>query len=427
MKHYSDKRKWIPVIMLCLMAGLSLWISFVLKQRTLKLYHELAGERYAGEEKEYGQISVFFAQSEKKTPADIKEYRNGIMSRLSEDDNLDSEQKGRPYIDAYTAVTEAEIRKDDSTVRAQVYAVGGDFFMIHPIPLLSGDYLRGEDPYTIVLDDYMAWNLFGSSNVAGMKLWIGDKVFTVSGVVKTDDSKDAMQAYGNYNAVYIPYEAFTQKGGEGADKGYDVYDAYDVYSGYGDTQDVPAIICYEAVVYNPIKHYAKSVVSEACGMEDLTDSEREAQRSSLDFGTSELVENTGRYKPLALYETLKKNKYGSMRTNAIVYPYWENLARLEEQHQIRWKLFAYALMAVPLVALIVWIIMLARKLTLRKVLYVLSFPFRKLYAWVDSHVPDKKELEAEEAEEAETDAERDDEIDDEEQASRLQDSSLRSE
>ena len=54
----------------------------------------------------------------------------------------------------------------------------------------------------------------------------------------------------------------------------------------------------------------------------------------------------------------------------------------------------------------------------------MSFPFRKLYAWVDSHVPDKKELEEEEDAEAETDAERDDEIDDEEQASRLQDSSL---
>ena len=386
-------KKFIPLFVGILMILLSLWIGFVQKQRALLLYDELAAERYQGEDAKYSQISVFYAQSENKGPADIKEIRNAIMSRLSEDDNIDPDQTGRTFIDAYTGITEAELRKDDNTVTAQVYAVGGDFFMIHPIPLLSGDYLRGDDPYTIVLDDNMAWTLFGSANVAGMKLWIGENIFTVIGVVKTDDGKDARNAYGNYNAVYIPYEAFVKKSNDGDDS--NLYDK--------PVEDAPAIICYEAVVTNPIKSYARGVVAEACGLQEHTDSETRQLRSTLDFSSVELVENTGRYKLPALWKTFKKNRYKSMRTNAVVYPYWENLARLEEQHQIRWKFPAVILFVLPILVLFVWLVSKLRKLTLKQILQVLAWPFKKLYAWVDSFVPEKQETEEQETEEREPD------------------------
>ena len=179
-------------------------------------------------------------------------------------------------------------------------------FLVHPIPLLNGNYINpvekaseigdGIDPFQVVLDENMAWNIFGSVNVEGMKIWIGGRVFTVMGVVEASQNKTEEMAYGNYDAAFIPYSAFALM-----DKKVNIN-------------------CYEAVLPEPIKDIVVDPEEEASGTE---------VRSSLSFGKRELVENTDRFGISSIWKYLKNKKYMSMKTTEIAYPFWENVARFE--------------------------------------------------------------------------------------------------
>ncbi len=370
MNKNKSMKKWVIPIIGLLMLLASLWIGKVRENRALLLYDQQAATRWQGGEDEFAQVSAFFARAEHKGTNDIKSIENGIMKKLYEDAFLDMGNLEHAFLSSYCGMLEQEVRKDNTTLHAQVYAVGGDFFKIHAMPLVSGDYLNDDDPFTIVLDEYMAWNLFGSSNVAGMKVWIGNDVYTITGVVGVDESKDARTAYGNYNAVYIPYDAVIKK----------------------KMQDDVPITCYEAVMQNPIKDYAYNTLAEACGVTALTDEEKAKQRSSLDFGTVTLVENSDRFSFSSLWNTKKNSKYQSMRTNEIVFPYWENVARFEEQHQIRFLIPQLLLLVVPLLALLVFVIVCLIRTDYKKVGYFLSRPFRAAYKKIESSFPEKEEV-----------------------------------
>jgi hypothetical protein len=186
----------------------------------------------------------------------------------------------------------------------------------------------------ILVDEYVAWNLFGGDNIAGMKVWIGDDVYTVTGVVKCDDNQAAKEAYGEYNSVYVPMEAYSKASkklasGEDASSGLSGNDTLT------DESEGTVVTCYEAVLPNPIKNYGLNTVAEAAEIHFLTDEEKESLKSSLDFGDREILENATRFSRGSLYNRLKSKKYEVMKSNSRVYPYWENEARFEESYQIR--------------------------------------------------------------------------------------------
>ena len=83
-----------------------------------------------------------------------------------------------------------------------------------------------------------------------------------------------------------------------------------------------------------------------------TDEEKKASRTSLNFDTREVVDNTNRFKLSALFKRNKERKYVDMRTNSITYPYWENEARFEEQRQIKVYRFCLVLLIIPVISLI---------------------------------------------------------------------------
>jgi hypothetical protein len=217
--------------------------------------------------------------------------------------------------------------------------------LVHPIPLKSGGYLNpvktmvaesdGEDPYQIVIDENVAWNIFGGNDVAGMKVWMGGRIFTVMGVVAAAENKTEEMAYGNFDGVYVPYAAFAKMGIENA-----------------------PITCYEAVMPNPIPNYAYNALAEACDVTEMTDSEKEQLRSTLFFGDTEVLENTNRFSIPSLYKYVKSKKYMTMRTDSISYPYWENIARFEVERASRLFIFCCILLLLPaatVIGTIIWL------------------------------------------------------------------------
>ena len=294
------------------------------------------------DDKKYTQVSIFYSEDAGLEFSDIKNIRNAIQKKLYADSLIensksdDSLEGARSWIDAYSGHTYDDVRKDSNKVHVNVYTVGGDFFQIHNMPLKSGSYLdmKSSDVNQILLDEYVAWNLFGGDNIAGMKVWIGDDVYTVTGVVKCDDNQAAKEAYGEYNSVYVPMEAYSKAGkklasGEDASSGLSGNDTLT------DESEGTVVTCYEAVLPNPIKNYGLNTVAEAAEIHFLTDEEKESLKSSLDFGDREILENTTRFSRGSLYNRLKSKKYEVMKTNSRVYPYWENEARFEESYQIR--------------------------------------------------------------------------------------------
>ena len=175
-------------------------------------YSQYAGERWTGKKMKYGEVSVFYEDGGGIKKNDIRSIENKINQKLYDDSYLESRSESRVWIDGYCGQMAGTLRNNTNTQDVRIYAVGGDFFLIHPIPLAAGSYpdLTSSDKYQVLLDEYTAWNLFGSSNVAGLKIWMDDTIYTVTGVVRVSTDKDYLQAYGNKNSVYIPAEAFAK-------------------------------------------------------------------------------------------------------------------------------------------------------------------------------------------------------------------------
>ena len=74
------------------------------------------------------------------------------------------------YTDAYCAFGKTSVTGDHGSSDASVIAVGGNYFLFHPLELVSGTYFSESDVMhdRVVLDETLAWKLFGGSNLAGM-------------------------------------------------------------------------------------------------------------------------------------------------------------------------------------------------------------------------------------------------------------------
>ena len=100
-----------------------------------------------------------------------------------------------------------------------------------------------------------------------------------------------------------------------------------------------SITGYEIVMPNPISGYAKSLLSEV-----------------FPIGTGDIVENSGRYGLLRLWDVIQTFGQRSMRTNGVIYPYWENAGRLTEDYAALLLLLAVLLALYPLLAALVLVI-----------------------------------------------------------------------
>ncbi|MCR5215051.1 MAG: ABC transporter permease [Eubacterium sp.] len=335
-----DKKIVIPVLGINLLLILIIiGMVFVSSNRVETMYSEMAAERWENDALAYSEVSLYYENISGLTESDIFNIRNSVQTKLAEDSFIDEGSENRAWIDSYSTQTTTTIRKDSTNLDVDVYLVGGDFFKIHPIPLKGGNYLdiENQDFNQIVLDENVAWNLFGSNNIEGMKVWIGESVYTIAGVVGVSEDKADIQAYGEHDCVYIPFKAYSKE-----------------------DKELKATN-YQAVIPNPIKNYAKNILAEAAGIHFKTDEELKNSRTILNFDDVELVENTDRYSIISLFGKRNNHKYVDMRVNTIQYPYWENVAKYNETQMLRWLNAAMILSIIPLLSLVYLMIWLYKR------------------------------------------------------------------
>lgn len=295
-----------PLLLLGLfLLGVVLYGASWLQGRSLP--DQQAVKRWVSDDTRYTQISVFFGPDRAFSENEVTSFRVNLSRKMEEASLKAKNVDARLWIDAYSMETTGTAALGRVNEGVTITAVKGDFFQFHPLPLVSGYYFRPNELMDdrVLIDETLAWKLFGSSNVAGMDFLLNGKKCLVAGVVKDAESKLEKRAYGGKPRVYAPMELV----------------------GFENTK----ITCYEVLLPDPVKGFGKKIVMDYF-FGEVQPGEEEAAEERQRTQDIEIVENTARFKPVKLLKLVKNFGIRSMRENQVRYPYWENMARVKEDY-----------------------------------------------------------------------------------------------
>ena len=330
-------------IILMITAVLSLLAFLILTIASNGLSGGLDTQNMAGRWSEKGgvsQISCFFSRDSGVDENTIKGFEHALEAALLEA-SITSESpnaNARLWADAYSASGKLVITGNSSQVEVNAIGVGGDFFLFHPLYLLNGSYFSGSDLMQdhIIIDEDIAWQLFGSNDVVGQQVTIGGVPHLIGGVIRRDSGRMNDNAGNGSSIAYVSFETMHKNLGEFA-----------------------VINHYEIVMPNPVSKFALGIVKEKIGVAE---------------SEIEIVENTTRYQLLPLLEVLRNFGMRSMNGKAIIYPYWENIAKGYEDILALLLVFRFLFLLYPVILLVILLVVLVKHRT---------WHFRDVKAWAE--------------------------------------------
>lgn len=309
-----------------------------------------AAERFrGGAESRFAHVACYLPVDDGKSEEDILSFRRSLEGRMMEQ-SLEAAEGGRLYLDAYHGIQPVSISAEGGSASVKAVGVGGDFFYFHPLTLRSGAYIDSEDLMDdlVILDEEIAWRLYGGTNLAGMPVTINGEHFLIGGVVARETDFATERAYPGDGGVYMSFSAMKR------------------------LNEDAAVTGYEIVMPDPITSYAKGVVSD-----------------TFPIGAGDVVENSRRYSLSHLWEVLRSFGERSMRSNGVIYPYWENAARLTEDYAALLLLLSALFAVCPVVFILV--------LSIRDIRRAYRFAKVKIPEKVDAAVEKRKEERLEKA------------------------------
>lgn len=318
-----SKGKRIAGRILCGILILAAAACFLSTARLSRLLSsQYAAERWEGEgETAFSQLSCFLAVDEPITQGQIYTFRYAILDKLR-GAGLEADTDTRLFRDAWCAFGTLKASSERAKADLSVIAVGGDYFSFHPLRLLNGNYLAEDDLMKdrILLDEEAAWQLFGGTDLTGMKVKLNGYPFVVAGVVEREQDFASKKAYTSGPGIYMAYETYTLLN-EGA-----------------------GAACYELVLAEPVQDFSLGVVKE-----------------KFPIGHGEIVVNSRRFSPTRLLGLLGAFGERSMQRLAVVYPYWENAARCLEDWCALLLLLGILCLIFPVLLLLVGLFRLFRR------------------------------------------------------------------
>lgn len=274
-------------------------------------------ERWS-EKKDVAQVSCFFSSDAAIKEDMFKEFEHALDAALKEASiTLESENPGaRLYVDAYSADGKITLTNGKTNLTADAIGIGGDFFLFHPLKLINGSFFSGNDLMQdhCVIDQDAAWQLFGSNDVVGQTVYIGKVPHMITGVVERQQGRMAESAGLDSTVVYVSYKTLSELG-----------------SNHG-------INHYEIIMPSPVTGYAYNYVKD-----NIRVDEKEV----------DVIDNTSRYSLLSRLKMIGQFGTRSMNGKAIIYPYWENIARGYEDVIAVFTLFMILFLLYPVILLVV--------------------------------------------------------------------------
>lgn len=242
----------------------------------------------------YAQVSFYFEDSAAMNIDNVFMTRKNTDKKLIENSLSSEKENARLWIDSFsTAQKKITVTARNANSEAELIATGGDFFLFHPQDLLCGSYYSDDDLMQdrVVIDDVLAWRLYGSSDIEGQPVIIDGKYYFVAGVFRQSDNSDIKKVYGEKPRIFMSYQ------------GYELLGEY------------PRFVCYEACIPSPVTGAGTQMVTEAL---------------SVDEESCRIVENSSRYDLKKRLSILRSFGMRSVVDTPVVYPYWENAARITE-------------------------------------------------------------------------------------------------
>lgn len=309
-------------IILTIVAGVSLFLFIALQILSIYLRNSLPTQQIADRWDSSGksaQVSCFISENEQVTVQQLTNLEHAIDSALVDVSIVKDNDNARLWADAYSARGELTVESSKTSITSTAIGVGGDFFLFHPFNLLSGSYFSDEDAMKdyVILDEDAAWQLFGSNDVVGMQVMIKGIPHIVRGVIERGSGRMNDKAGNDKVTFYVSYDSLTK---------------------YGTSKGINT---YEIVMPNPITGFALSTIKDKIG---------------IDESNIQLVENSKRYSLLSLSTVLSEFGIRSMNQKAIVYPYWENVARGYEDILALILLIKFIFLLIPTILLFAYLI-----------------------------------------------------------------------
>lgn len=311
----TKKKKLILLIVCAALAILTAACAAAMLFLSGVLQAQKVDERWRGESKErFAQVSCFFPVGSEQSLDDIRSFRTRIDPKLV-DAGLEIPEEGNLWTDAYSARGSVNVSGTRNSASAVATGVGGDFFVFHTLRLRSGSYISGDDLMgdRVVLDEELAWKLFGGLELEGLYVTIGDKPYYIAGVVERETDFASQKAYTDEAGLFMSYDALME---------------LEASSG---------VNCYELVCADPISGYAKGIVAEGLSQN----------------GKFPVIENSSRFSLDSLFGIISDFGARSMNNYGVIYPYWENAARLIEDYMALLLVFALTFAVLPALCLII--------------------------------------------------------------------------
>ena len=268
-----------------------------------------SAERWTGKsEISYSHIACFMPVNYKIDENSVYSFKQTVDSKMVEA-SIESSENGNLWNFAYCGNGIVTVSTERGSAEVCAIGIGGDFFFFHQPVLYCGNYISGNDLMQdgVVLDKDLAWKLFGATDVAGMELLINGNRYYVAGVIEADDDFASSKAKTASGGLYMSYSKFFELTDEGID-------------------------CYEAVVPSPVSGFAENLFKESFPQKDC-----------------EIIEVNKRYGIKNMFGVITSFGTRSMRTDGIIFPEWENAARLTEDYCAVFRVFMLLFLVFPVI------------------------------------------------------------------------------
>ncbi len=277
-------------------------LLFILKNLADTLETQQMALRWQSDDVKYTQSSLFLPNENGLSIEDIYMNRINIDKRLSENSIEKSSvrlpdgteiQNGRLWIDAFSGTGKLNAASDKISAEAETVFTGGDFFLFHPYILKSGSFYSDSDIMSdrIVIDEALAWQLFGSSDVNGMPVKVNGIRYFIAGVIEGEGDEASKEVYGEKPRMFMPYSSAAKM-----------------------NPDIK-ITCYEVCLPNPVQGIGHNIFTETI---------------NADESKTTIIENSSRYTLKSIFDIIINYDKSTIGTKAVIYPYWENAARIIE-------------------------------------------------------------------------------------------------
>ncbi len=281
-----------------------------------------AGKRWAANGERYAVISLYTEESAALTKDQVESWVYSIDSALLEA-SITLNENARSWAYTYAAEETMSVTGPKATATAEIIAAGGDFFVFHPLQFLYGAAFLNDtsNPNGVVIDEDLAWKIFGAVDIVGMEMTINDTPFTVVGVTEREsDHGIYAYTYGERPRMYMSYAGYIKVRGDEAH-----------------------ITIFETALPNAVKSFAKNIFSGVVQTNEESTSVSEA---------------SDRFSLLNRYNNMKILKYSWIRENKIEYPYWENEALVADYRCAILMIFEIALAAISVTAMLISFVLL---------------------------------------------------------------------